>query len=63
MGALGRYHIYEKKQSTGKLYKVLNIDDSNTLSSLYKELISQYEKIRNLKRFDSKNCPIMEFQY
>ncbi|NDK19672.1 hypothetical protein GW819_02440 [Candidatus Gracilibacteria bacterium] len=63
MGVLGRYHIYEKKQSAGKLYKVLDIDKNDKIPSLYQELISQYEKVRNFERFDPKNCPIMEFQH
>ncbi len=59
-GAIGRYHIYEDLNGI-QSHRVANIRESGGLAT-DERLIAEYERIRNLDRFDPSNCPVMEFQ-
>jgi hypothetical protein len=71
----GRYHLFSHEQlTTGKQFNNYTIFDNgditlNTPDPLSAEqqrdiprIINFYEKIRQLPRFDSNHCPIVEFQ-
>jgi hypothetical protein len=69
----GRYHIMSFKYEiprvinyciaeNGKVVRQFVFDLPKELENGIEKLIDAYEKVRNLPRFDSNHCPIMEFQ-